>query len=42
MIYAVGKVSQVINVLRKAHPYEEPAIEIIPLLDEGIFTSLKP
>lgn len=42
VIYAVGKVSQVINVLRKAHPYEEPAIEIIPLLDEGIFASLKP
>ncbi len=24
----------VINALRKAHPYEEPAIDIIPLLDE--------
>lgn len=25
---------KVINALRKAHPYEEPAIDIIPLIDE--------
>ena len=42
VVCAVEKVNQVITALRKAHPYEEPAIEIIPLLDEGIFTSLKP
>lgn len=42
VVCAVEKVNQVITALRKAHPYEEPAIEIIPLLDEGIFVSLKP
>ncbi len=33
----VGKVKNVISALRKAHPYEEPAIDIIPLLDERDF-----
>jgi len=27
----------VINELRKSHPYEEPAIDIIPLIDENVF-----
>ena len=31
------KVKEVIQVLRKTHPYEEPAIDIIPLLDESNF-----
>ena len=33
----VKKVKNVISVLRKVHPYEEPAIDIIPLLDEDLF-----
>lgn len=33
----VDNVKQVILKLREAHPYEEPAIDIIPLLDEGYF-----
>ena len=31
------KVKEVIKVLRETHPYEEPAIDIIPLLDEDNF-----
>lgn len=30
-------VKNVVAELRKAHPYEEPAIDIIPLLDENYF-----
>ena len=33
----VQNVKNVISALRKAHPYEEPAIDIIPLLDESNF-----
>lgn len=33
----VNKVKNVILKLRQAHPYEEPAIDIIPLLDEDYF-----
>ena len=33
----VNKVKQVISKLREVHPYEEPAIDIIPLLDENDF-----
>lgn len=33
----VEKVKKVIQELRKIHPYEEPAIDIIPLLDEENF-----
>ena len=33
----VKKVKNVISALRKVHPYEEPAIDIIPLLDEDLF-----
>lgn len=33
----VDKVKTVISKLRKVHPYEEPAIDIIPLLDEEDF-----
>lgn len=30
-------VKKVISELRRVHPYEEPAIDIIPLLDENNF-----
>lgn len=30
----IKKAKYVISELRKAHPYEEPAIDIIPLIDE--------
>lgn len=33
----VKLVKKVIIRLREVHPYEEPAIDIIPLLDENIF-----
>ncbi len=33
----VDKVRKVINKLREVHPYEEPAIDIIPLLEESEF-----
>ena len=33
----VEKVKEVISTLRKVHPYEEPAIDIIPLFDEENF-----
>ena len=33
----VKKVKEVILTLRKVHPYEEPAIDIIPLIDEDYF-----
>ncbi len=33
----IGNVKNVISKLREAHPYEEPAIDIIPLLDEESF-----
>ncbi len=33
----VKKVKEVVSTLRKVHPYEEPAIDIIPLIDESYF-----
>lgn len=33
----VNKVREVVSVLRKIHPYEEPEIDIIPLIDEDYF-----
>lgn len=33
----VNIVKNVISKLREAHPYEEPAIDIIPLIDENFF-----
>lgn len=33
----VSNVKSVISKLREVHPYEEPAIDIIPLLDEDDF-----
>lgn len=37
VICDIEKVKNVIFALRKVHPYEEPAIDIIPLLDESLF-----
>lgn len=33
----IDKVKMVISKLREVHPYEESAIDIIPLLDEDLF-----
>ena len=33
----VKKVKEVVSSLRKVHPYEEPVIDIIPLIDENYF-----
>lgn len=33
----VELVKQVITKLREVHPYEEPAIDIVPLIDEEVF-----
>ena len=33
----IENVKNVISVLRKVHPYEEPAIDIVPLIDENCF-----
>ena len=33
----VTKVKGVLSALREAHPYEEPAIDIVPLIDEDCF-----
>ena len=37
VICEVDKVKEVVKVLREVHPYEEPAIDIYPLLDESNF-----
>lgn len=37
VVCEVDKVKKVISKLREAHPYEEPAIDIIPLLEEESF-----
>ena len=33
----LSNVKQVITKIREVHPYEEPSIDIVPLLDEEIF-----
>lgn len=33
----IDKVKTIISKLREIHPYEEPAIDIIPLIDESDF-----
>lgn len=33
----LSKIRQVISRIREVHPYEEPAIDIVPLLDEENF-----
>ena len=37
VICDVENVKKVVTALRAAHPYEEPAIDIVPLLDEKEF-----
>ncbi len=37
VICEVDRVKEVVKVLREVHPYEEPAIDIYPLLDESNF-----
>lgn len=37
VICEVDKVKQVLSELKRVHPYEEPAIDIIPLLDGSMF-----
>ena len=37
VVCSVDKVKSVVSKLRDIHPYEEPAIDIIPLLDEEDF-----
>lgn len=37
VICDVKLVKQVIRKLREVHPYEEPAIDIVPLIDEDCF-----
>ena len=37
VVCGVDNVKKVISKLREVHPYEEPAIDIIPLLDENDF-----
>ena len=32
---SIAKVSEVVRSIRKAHPYEEPVIDIYPLFDES-------
>ena len=36
----VENVKSILKTLREVHPYEEPAIDIIPLIDENVFTDL--
>ena len=37
VVCGVNIVKNVISKLREVHPYEEPAIDIIPLIDENFF-----
>ena len=37
VICDIKNVKKVITKLREVHPYEEPAIDIIPLIDEDFF-----
>lgn len=37
IICDITNVKEVISALRKVHPYEEPAIDIVPLIDESYF-----
>ena len=40
VICDIEKVKKVIQELRKVHPYEEPAIDIVPLIDENYFINI--
>lgn len=37
VVCSVNIVKSVISKLREVHPYEEPAIDIVPLIDENFF-----
>lgn len=37
MICDIKKVKTVVEAIRRVHPYEEPAIDIVPLIDESFF-----
>ena len=37
VVCSIDKVKQVLKELRRVHPYEEPAIDIIPLIDDSFF-----
>ena len=37
VICPVENVNAVLKAIRKTHPYEEPAIDIVPLLNENLF-----
>ena len=34
---SINKVKDIISKIREVHPYEEPAIDIVPLIDESLF-----
>lgn len=38
VICNIDNVKNVVSKLRESHPYEEPAIDIVPLLDEDSFS----
>ena len=40
VICDIEKVKKVIQELRKVHPYEEPAIDIVPLIDVNNFINI--
>lgn len=37
VVCSIDKVKEVLTELRAVHPYEEPAIDIVPLIDEECF-----
>lgn len=37
VVCEINKVKKVLSKLREVHPYEEPAIDIVPLIDEDFF-----
>ncbi len=37
VICNIENVNRVLKSIRKSHPYEEPSIDIIPLIDESLF-----
>lgn len=37
VVCPIEKVKNVVSKIRRVHPYEEPAINIVPLLDESTF-----
>ena len=37
VVWDINLVSKIIKIIRDVHPYEEPGIDIIPLIDEEYF-----